>query len=277
MPEIGATLREARMRARIDLSEVEAQTKIRARYLRALENEEWDLLPGPTFTKSFLRTYASALGLDGKVLVEEYRREHEPPGDLEMQPVVGRQRRLRRDRSADAGGAPARGGPSRGYIVAVALVALVIVLLVVGLIARGSPKPQKSSAPPTRSQTGDAHGRGSHATGTHRRNPSSQSSVTTAPSGEEVVKVYLQASETVWVCMVGEGEEKVIPGIELLAGESSGPYTSKRFEVTLGNNHVTLRIDGKPLEVPESTGAIGYEITRAGAKSLPPESQPTCE
>ena len=47
MPEIGATLREARMRARIDVSEIEAQTKIRAKYLRALENEEWGLLPGP--------------------------------------------------------------------------------------------------------------------------------------------------------------------------------------------------------------------------------------
>ena len=47
MPEIGATLREARMRRRIDIDEVEAATKIRAKYLRALENEEWDLLPGP--------------------------------------------------------------------------------------------------------------------------------------------------------------------------------------------------------------------------------------
>src|SRR3981189_431846 len=74
MPEIGATLREARMRARIDVSEIEAQTKIRAKYLRALENEEWGLLPGPTFVKSFLRTYAQALDLDGRALVGEDRR-----------------------------------------------------------------------------------------------------------------------------------------------------------------------------------------------------------
>src|SRR2546430_13408034 len=73
MPDIGETLRDARMRARIDVSEIEAQTKIRAKYLRALENEEWGLLPGTTFVKSFLRTYAQALGLDGKALVEEYR------------------------------------------------------------------------------------------------------------------------------------------------------------------------------------------------------------
>src|SRR5213592_1107684 len=73
MPAIGATLREARMRARIDISEIESETKIRAKYLRALENEEWDLLPGPTYVKSFLRTYTDALGLDGKLLVEEYK------------------------------------------------------------------------------------------------------------------------------------------------------------------------------------------------------------
>ena len=66
MPEIGDQLRETRMRNRIDISEVEAATKIRAKYLRALENEEWDLLPGPTFVKTFLRTYADYLGLDAR-------------------------------------------------------------------------------------------------------------------------------------------------------------------------------------------------------------------
>jgi hypothetical protein len=88
MAEIGATLREARMRARIDISEIEAQTKIRAKYLRALENEEWDLLPGPTYVKSFLRTYADALGLDGKRLVEEYKLQHERLSDVELQPIA---------------------------------------------------------------------------------------------------------------------------------------------------------------------------------------------
>src|ERR671938_1366837 len=98
MPEIGASLREARMRARIDISELEAETKIRAKYLRALENEEWDLLPGPTFVKSFLRTYADALGLDSRLLVEEYKLRHERLSDVELQPIVppGRADRRRR-------------------------------------------------------------------------------------------------------------------------------------------------------------------------------------
>src|SRR5947207_7575545 len=95
MPEIGATLREARMRARIDVSEIEAQTKIRAKYLRALENEEWGLLPGSTFVKSFLRTYAQALGLDGKALVEEYRLHHEGPSEGALEPIVATPRSRR--------------------------------------------------------------------------------------------------------------------------------------------------------------------------------------
>src|SRR6201991_4916898 len=88
MADIGATLREARMRQRIDISEIESETKIRAKYLRALENEEWDLLPGPTYVKSFLRTYADELGLDGKRLVEEYQLQFERLSDVELQPIA---------------------------------------------------------------------------------------------------------------------------------------------------------------------------------------------
>ena len=101
MPEIGETLREARMRRRIDMTEVEAATKIRAKYLRALENEEWDLLPGPTFVKTFLRTYAEYLELDPRMLVEEYRQRYERPSTQDLTPFgpgMGGQRRRRRQR-----------------------------------------------------------------------------------------------------------------------------------------------------------------------------------
>src|ERR1017187_4202926 len=123
MPEIGSTLRAARMSARIDVSEIEAETKIRAKYLRALENEEWDLLPGPTFVRSFLRTYAQALGLDGKALVEEYRLNYERPSEAALEPIVSTPQRPR----ARMPGAR----PSRGYLAIVAVVVVVIVLLIV--------------------------------------------------------------------------------------------------------------------------------------------------
>src|SRR3954463_8055343 len=103
MLDIGAQLRETRMRRRIDISEVEAATKIRAKYLRALENEEWDLLPGPTFVKTFLRTYSEYLDLDARLIVEEYKQRYERPSSMDVAPFstgLGGQRRRRRPRAS---------------------------------------------------------------------------------------------------------------------------------------------------------------------------------
>ena len=72
MFEIGNSLREARLRKELDFPEAELGTKIRAKYLRALEDENFDQLPAPTYVKGFLRTYADYLGLDGQLYVDEY-------------------------------------------------------------------------------------------------------------------------------------------------------------------------------------------------------------
>ena len=82
MFEIGNSLREARLRQGYELPRVEADTKIRAKYLRALEEERFEVLPGETYVKGFLRTYAEYLGLDGQLYVDEFNtrftREEEP-------------------------------------------------------------------------------------------------------------------------------------------------------------------------------------------------------
>jgi cytoskeletal protein RodZ len=72
MFEIGATLREARERRQLTYEQVEAEIKVRAKYLRALEEEEFDSLPSGTYVRGFLRAYASYLGLDGRLFVDEY-------------------------------------------------------------------------------------------------------------------------------------------------------------------------------------------------------------
>ena len=72
MFEIGNSLREARLRQQLEFPELEQQTKIRSKYLKALEDEKFDLLPAPTYVKGFLRTYADALGLEGQLYVDEY-------------------------------------------------------------------------------------------------------------------------------------------------------------------------------------------------------------
>jgi len=97
--EIGTTLREARVRRKLTLQQVEEDTKIRVKYLQAMENEDFDVMPGATYVKGFLRTYATYLGLDARIVLDEYtsrlgpRDVHEPfGGSSALRPRVHRRR-----------------------------------------------------------------------------------------------------------------------------------------------------------------------------------------
>ncbi len=79
MFEIGSSLREARLRKGLDFLEIETGTKIRGKYLQALEEEQFGVLPGETYIKGFLRTYADYLGLDGQLYVDEFNSRYVTP------------------------------------------------------------------------------------------------------------------------------------------------------------------------------------------------------
>src|SRR5579862_4016075 len=97
MFEIGNSLRDARLRRRIELAQAEQATKIRGKYLRALEDEEFELLPSETYVKGFLRTYAEYLGLDAQVYVDEFNSRFVSGEDYEPRRQRGhRERRSRR-------------------------------------------------------------------------------------------------------------------------------------------------------------------------------------
>ncbi|MCW3020505.1 MAG: hypothetical protein JWN10_2813 [Solirubrobacterales bacterium] len=253
------------MRARIDVSEIEAQTKIRAKYLRALENEEWGLLPGPTFVKSFLRTYAQALGLDGKAMVEEYRLHHERPSEAMLEPIVSTPQ-SNRTRTRGRGGSGE--GPSRGYMIAVSVIGVVIVALIVLLVSGGGGGGSTTGTTTSVS----TH---SHKSGAARH---TQSTATHHAASSSIVALSLRPTAVVYVCLLGDNGRKLIPGIELQPGETTPTYHARRFEITLGNSAVTMFVDGTPRTVAPSSQAIGYSITKAlGRKSLAPGQLPTCK
>lgn len=72
MEELGRKLRETREERGIGLEEVQQHTKIRTRYLEAIEEGKLELLPGNVYAKGFIRSYAEYLGLDGQALLDEY-------------------------------------------------------------------------------------------------------------------------------------------------------------------------------------------------------------
>jgi len=259
MPEIGAALREARTRQRIDISEIEAQTKIRAKYLRALENEEWELLPGPTFVKSFLRTYAEALGLDARLLLEEYKLRHERLSEHELLPIAPPGRRPERSRRGP--------GVGRDVAVAVLVVALVGLLIVLGNASNGEPdQPQATGA-----TTAPAAGRPTRTT------PRPPRPRRPAPAAARVARLEILPEGPVWVCLRAAGNRTLLAG-EVVDPASDLPvYRSSAFRITLGNGAVALRVNGRRLAVPDVQNAIGYAISRSGKRTLLPESRrPTC-
>lgn len=129
---VGIKLQEARARRKLSLQEVEAATKIRGRYLLAIENDEWDQLPGDTYARAFIRTYGRFLGLDGERLAEEQRQSRGAARPGERLPRVDpRPRPVARQQ----GGRRRRVSPQ---VVAVAVTALVIAaLLAIGLSTGG--------------------------------------------------------------------------------------------------------------------------------------------
>ena len=98
MFELGNSLREARVRQGLDLPQAELATKIRAKYLRALEDEVFEILPSETYVKGFLRSYSEFLGLDGQLYVDEYNSRYGTERFIDDAP---RRARVRQDRGLE--------------------------------------------------------------------------------------------------------------------------------------------------------------------------------
>jgi hypothetical protein len=260
VPDIGSTLRETRMRKRIDIVEVESQTKIRAKYLRALENEEWDLLPGPTFVKTFLRTYGDYLGLDSKMLVEEYKQRFERPGPQDLLPFSPR----------SSGRRPRRGWGLPPF----AVVSIVVVLLLGALYALG--------------QLGDSSDDGGGASVEATATPSATSSPSAKERRSEKrkskaaaptrVRLRIVPTGTVNVCLISGVSGKIlIDSQNLEAGNTTRVFTAKRLKVTFGNGAATMRIGKRTYDVPDTANGIGYDL-RPGRKpaELSLTERPSC-
>jgi cytoskeleton protein RodZ len=139
--EIGNSLREARLRQGLDLPRIEEQTKIRGKYLRALEEERFEVLPGETYVKGFLRTYADYLGLEGQLYLDEYNSRFTT---AEEAPVAQSTAPRRRSRPVE----------SNLVVVALAGIVAVTVLVVVGLREAGAdPQNEPPLVPATTGQT----------------------------------------------------------------------------------------------------------------------------
>src|SRR5215831_4103446 len=74
MTNFGASFKQARESRGISLDQIAAETRISTRFLNAIENEEFNLLPGGIFNKGFVRAFAEKVGLNPDEAVADYER-----------------------------------------------------------------------------------------------------------------------------------------------------------------------------------------------------------
>jgi len=255
---VGTRLRDARSRRKLSLAEVEEATKIRGRYLRALENEEWDELPGDTYARAFVRTYAALLGLDAERLAEEVRLSSGGTRPGERLPRVDPrpQRAPRRSHRR-------RQRISPKLLAGLVSAALVALLVAIGIAGQGSSGPAVEQQGGGKSQRRLEGGRGR----------------STAASGQQARRhsVALRAKAEVWVCLLGGSGRLLVPGLILAPGESAGPFRSGSFTMAFGNGAVAMTLDGRQANIGESSSPVGFSVGADGdLRELPEGQRPSC-
>lgn len=263
MGVIGDTLSEARTRRGVDLDEVHAATGIRPRYLRAIEQEDWDALPEEFYARSFIRKYAVFVDVDPEPLVAEYRRQRGTTGGLGDAPTSPfartssrraealRRRRARQGVYAWLGGA--------------AVVVAIIVVIV--LLASGGGEGAKEAG------GGDTNAPKKHVQPRH--DGQAKPPVKSSP---QAVSLKIEPTAEVWTCVLDAKGRPLVDGATLAAGETAGPFHSRAYTAAFGNGSVEVFVDGRRAETPTTPSPMGFTIDHHGKLSEIPEGErPSCE
>ena len=259
-PTIGQTLRGAREERGAELSDVELATKIRVKFLAAMEEDRWENLPAPAYARGFLDIYARYLGLDHEALLERYSetveggRQEPVPGSVIKPGTLRQNRQVHRSRSI-------RWGAIAKVAAAIAVV-VVVGLVIVGSIGGSDGGDDSGKAAKAKRPAADAAA------------PAAPNTTTTTRSGQ--VEVALKATAPVWVCLVDDSGTPLVNSETLSANDARGPFSSAGFEMTFGNGSVRLTVDGRRQRVPQAAAPIGYRVTPTAVRPLDPSSQPSC-
>jgi cytoskeleton protein RodZ len=259
MFEIGTALRDARVRRDISLQQAEDDTKIRVKYIQAMENEDFEILPAGTYVKGFLRTYAEYLDLDAQLLIDEYNErfgtgEHK---DHVIQPT----------RAPKADTAPKRGRRHQTNYILVAILAVVIiaVLAYLGWGNSNSQKPTLVTTTETQASTqttatapapADTVTRAA-TTPTQTQAASLQSISMAATSTDNWIEIHKGAAdgEIVWAGTLAAGDSKTLAQTDL--------ENQTRLWIKFGNTEgLTVSVNGQPQKL--TTGTEVYLINASG-------------
>lgn len=234
MGAIGETLRRERLKSGLDLDRISQETKIPARLLQAIEEEEFDKLPGRLFTISFVRQYAQTLGLDEEQVIADLRAQQEPPLPVTTEPAEPPP-----DRTA------ARG--TLAGAVLLLLVSLAFVFWPSNNAPRAATAQRTAITPSQDSADRVTEPARSEAQGTPRETPA-----LTAPAG---LRLVLTARARTWVT-VKLNRQNLFAGT-LQPNESKVLEGAGRMDLVIGTPAaLELLLNGKPVDLTGPRGQL---------------------
>ncbi len=181
MSDLGRQLRDARLARGLSLDDVQEMTKIRKRYLEAIEAGDFKVLPGSFYVRAFIKTYAEAVGISPDELLQEHQDVVPEPETAEpvMEPVVQPRRTARRNAATAS-----RSGKLLSTILMWTFPILIIVLVWVFVIKQNA-APQIAENKPTgqQQQQGNTGGTTTPPSSTNTTPESSGGGTTSQPNG----------------------------------------------------------------------------------------------
>jgi cytoskeletal protein RodZ len=255
---IGERLRNAREAKGLSLQAMEGITRIRAVYLQALEDEQFDRLPAPVYAKGFLRTYATSLGLDPEQLMEQYTGGVEAP----IQSIVGVHPVEIPIRPA-AQRSPLRRGATLAGIFLLAGVLVIGIFGYLQLRRFGEPVPPETVTPPPAVPESSAEPVKPNPRipepPPSETEPERPPPITPPPVGG--INIEVRASDASWVRVIADGAA-AFQGI-LAAGEVRTWRAERSLTIRVGNSEaVQVLVNGKVFQ-PTTPGRVWEETIEA--------------
>jgi cytoskeletal protein RodZ len=288
MSSVGETLRRERLQKGLGLQQISRETKISARLLEAIETDQFDLLPGGVFAKSFVRQYARFLGLDEEELAAQVEKAIHPDGEVPNLPAAPPEPAFKVPRMVEWDG----GGRSNSSILP-ALAGVVAVMLVCSAVyawwqrsrrpvvapppiaaARKAPlqPPKPAEVTPAVASNPEA------ATKTDVSASTPPPETATAPVEQAnppgTLQVSLTADADDWVKVWTDG--KVVMSDVLHASQSKRFGAAEALRIRIGDaGSLQMTVNGRPAGPLGPKGQVrNVEVTRDGVHILPPPPKP---
>ena len=259
---VGTILKEARLAKGLSIADAEQATSVRARYLEAVENDEYEKTPGEVFLKGIIRNYGNYLGLDGLELVKLYKANHQGVAAENINSACIREvekvrLNIQLKEKRDIGSGTGRFEMPQLPMKQIAAGLAVVVLLGIGYVAVPKVIDYFKNMPQAEQKQEEVQ--------------ANASTAVKPPSVLDKVQVEMEAKDSCWTEVTADGKEVFVG---MLNAKDKRTFEAKdKIVVKYGNiGAMKLVVNGQPVDLKGEHGVAVKTYLRANATAEAPQT-----